>query len=327
MSDKSGSFMDTVQKTTGDVSNSVNAGLASAQKSASESYNSVQSNIDEFSKSTATATSDSGFLNANGLIAKFAFLVLAIIVFLFALNLGIRLIYYFMNPQSNTVYLINGMIDGTSGKVISQDPKVSSSVINRSNNQSTGIEFTWSVWLMLTGFPSNSTRAFTPIFVKGGGTYNSAGVSSISNGPGVYFSTGTTSTPNTIRILMDTVSTTAANKVAPSPDSIDISNIPINKWFHLAVRCQNKYLDVYMNGIVTYRKDLNNIPLQNYNNVDVCQNGGFIGKLADLVYYNRALNIIDINSIVYSGPNTKNAEPSKGLYGGSYLSTLWYPTS
>jgi hypothetical protein len=101
MSDKSGSFMDTVQKTTGDLSNSVNAGLASAQKSASESYANVQSNIDDFSKSSTTSTNDTGFLDANGLIAKFAFLVLAIIVFLVALNLGIRLIYYFMNPQSS----------------------------------------------------------------------------------------------------------------------------------------------------------------------------------------------------------------------------------
>lgn len=324
MSDKSGSFMDSFQKTTGDLSNSVNAGLASAQKSATESYANVQSNMDDFSKSAATATSDSGFLDANGLIAKFAFLVLAIIVFLVALNLGIRLIYYFMNPQSSYVYLIKGMKDGTRGTTISQDPSISTSIVNRSNNQTSGIEFTWSVWLMLTGFQINTTTAYQPIFVKGGGTYNSAGVSAISNGPGVYFSTGK---KNSIRILMDTVSTTTANEVAPSPNIIDIPNIPINKWFHLAVRCQNKYLDVYMNGIVAYRKDLNNIPLQNYNNVEVCQNGGFIGKISNLVYYNRSLNIIDINSIVYTGPDTTNAEPDIGVYGGEYLSTLWYPTS
>lgn len=327
MSDKSGSFMDSIQKSTGDLSNSVNAGLASAQKSATESYTNVQSKMDEFSKSAETSASDSGFLNSNGLIAKFAFLILAIIVFLVALNLGIRIIYYFMNPQSTYVYLLKGMIDGTNGKIISQDPTVNTSIVNRSTNQTTGIEFTWSVWLMLTGFQSNTTTNFQPIFVKGGGTYDATGISSVSNGPGVYFSTGKIGSPNAIRILMDTVSSATSLEIAPSSNIIDISNIPINKWFHLAVRCQNKYLDIYMNGIVAYRKELNNIPLQNYNDVDICRNGGFIGKIADLVYYNRSLNIIDINSIVYMGPDTTNANPTKGIYGGEYLSTLWYPTN
>jgi hypothetical protein len=306
-----------------DISKSTEAASSSfdnLQKSASD-------NMNQFSTAGSAAPgAKSDFLASNGLIAKFGFLILAIIVFLVLVNLGIRLLYYFINPKASKVKIINGMIDGNNLKVFTQDPATDSMIIYRSNDQTSGIEFSWSVWLMITGFPTetNTTAFFQPVFVKGGGTYNRAGVSAISNGPGVYISSGKIGSPNTIRILMDTVSEAASNSKLPSPEIIDISNVPINKWFSLIVRCQNKYLDAYINGIVVHRSNLLNVPLQNYNSVEVCGNGGFIGKLSDLTYFNRALNIIDINGIVYLGPDTKNADPSVGDYGGYYLSNLWY---
>jgi hypothetical protein len=322
MTEATTNILNSIKKTGSELSISISEGATNLQKSATDNYSSLQNKINEFSTSSTATSGDSGFFNANGMIAKFAFLVLAIIVFLIALNLGIRIIYFFMNPSSTYIYLVKGMIDGNYYTVISQDPKLSSDkLIMRSNNQTTGIEFTWSVWLRLDGITSSTsgTASYQPIFVKGSNTYNSTGVSSISNGPGVYFSR-----TNSLRIMMDTVSNTASQQTAPSPVIIDISNIPIKKWFHLIIRCQNKYLDVYVNGIVVYRTNLNNVPLQNYDNVNVCGNGGYTGKLSNLIYYNRALNIVDINGLVTSGPNTANAVPGDGNYGGDYLSTLWY---
>jgi hypothetical protein len=328
MAEQKNSMLDSITKGASDLTKNASDGLSSLQKSVTDTYSDTQTKINEFSSSAAAPGGESSFLNANGLIAKFAFLILIIIIFLIALNLGIRLIYYFMNPGSKWIYLLKGMIDGNNFTVISQDPNANTNIVTRSNNQTTGIEFTWAVWLKLDGFPtttSGTTQAYQPIFVKGGGQYNSKGVSAISNGPGVYFATGLNgSTPNTMRIMMDTVSNSSSQQNIPSPEIIDISNIPVKKWFHVAIRCQNKYLDVYVNGIVVYRSDLNNVPLQNYNNVEIGGNGGFIGKIADLLYYNRALNTIDINGLVSGGPNTTNASPSQGVYGGDYLSTLWY---
>jgi hypothetical protein len=285
--------------------------------------NSVSKGINEFYSPTnapaPAAIAETGFYDSNGIIAKFAFLVLVIILFLILLNLGIGLISYFLSSPKR-VYIINGMIDGNNMKIISQDPKVNNSpIIYRSNNEITGIEFTWSVWLRLDGLsPSNM---YQPIFVKGNSTYNSQGVSSISNGPGVYFSGNSN---NSLRIMMDTVSRPSANEKTPSTEIIDISNIPLKKWFHLAVRCQNKYVDAYINGLVVYRTNLVNVPLQNYDNIQVCGNSGFNGKLSNLIYYSRALNIVDINGLVSSGPNTKNADPGLGNFGTNYLSTQWY---
>ena len=331
---KGSQLTNTISEGTANLQKSAGDTFSNVKQSATDNYNSLQTKIDEFSSASAAPGGDSSFFSANGLIAKFAFLVLAIIIFLVALNLGIRIIYYFMKPSSSSIYLIDGMIDGNNYTLVSQDPAQSSKkLIMRSNNQTTGIEFTWSVWLRLDGFPSASTTTsqFLPVFVKGGATYNPTGVSSISNGPGVYFASGingASSTPtNSLHIMMDTVSNASSQKTVPTPEIIDISNIPIKKWFHLAVRCQNKYLDVYINGIVVFRTNLNNVPLQNYNNVEVCGNGGYNGKLSNLIYYNRALNIVDINGIVANGPNTKNAVPGDGNYGSNYLSTLWYPTN
>jgi len=323
-------ILNTIQQTTSNLTKSAGDTFNSLQKSTTETLNSVQSQISEFSSTTTDTVAKTGFLDANGLIAKFGFLILVIIIFLIMLNLGIRLIYYFTTPTSNWVYLIKGMIDGNNYRIISQDPAVTKDIVSRSNNQTTGIEFTWAVWLRLDGFPPPSVVAtHQPIFVKGGPGYNKmTGIMTVSNGPGVYFvngvknegfNTGLT-TQNTIEIIMDTVS----NVDKANTQTIRINNVPIQKWFHLCIRCENKYLDVYMNGIVSYRLALNNVPLQNYNNVEVCGNGGYNGKLSNLLYYNRALNIVDINGLVSSGPNTTNADANKGVYGGDYLSSLWY---
>lgn len=291
----------------------------------------VTQNVNDFSKPDSSAPSDSGattdFYNSNGIVAKFAFLVLVIFVFILLLRLGIRFLAYVLGP-SNKVVVVDGMIDGNSTKNISQDPKLTDSkVINRSNNESSGIEFTWSVWLRLDGFPANNTslksKSYLPIFVKGNDTYNSEGVATISNGPGVYFSSSE-SMPNTLHIMMDTASNASSMQPTPNTQVIDIPNIPIKKWFHLIIRCQNKYIDVYINGLVVYRTNLDNVPLQNYDNIQVCGNGGFTGKLSSLIYYRKALSIVDINSIVSSGPSTKNADKSDGNYGGYYLSNMWY---
>jgi len=310
----------------GDGFNDLQQNSSSMMNNAGESFNNFQNDIsnrlNQFSDTTNTAisgTTSSGFADSNGLIAKFAFFCLVVICFLIGLNLGIVVLSYFLKP-SNKVMIIDGMIDGGSKYTISQDANSNTSkLIRRSNNEKTGIEFSWCVWLRLDSVSNANT--YQPIFVKGDSPYNSQNISSISNGPGVYFA-GT----NSLHIMMDTVSKYAANEISPSTMIVDISNIPLKKWFHLVIRCQNKYLDIYINGLVVYRTNLINVPLQNYDNIRVCDSGGFIGKLSNLIYYNYALNTIDINGIANSGPNLTDADTANkfGTVGSSYLSTLWY---
>jgi hypothetical protein len=113
---------------------------------------------------------------------------------------------------------------------------------------------------------------------------------------------------------------------------VDISGIPINKWFNTTIRVENRVLDVYMNGVLTKRKDLETIPRQNFYSVFICQNGGFGGYLSDLRYFNKSLNVFEINSIVNSGPSLKFNSDSDAAYNKvpdnlHYLSHNWYSSN
>jgi len=275
--------------------------------------NNISNSIQEFSKQPS-APSD--FSYSNTMIAKFAFLIFAIIVFVFLINIGISLITYFTSPMSNP-YLIYGMMDGTNSTIIPQDPKNSTSIfVGRSNNQSTGAEFTWSVWLYVSDL-GNTKGSYNHIFSKGSNSFGSDNLASPNNAPGLYI----TPENNALYVIMDTVSGTDTNT------TFTIDNIPLNKWFNVILRLENMVLDAYINGVVTTRLAFQNTPKQNYNDVLVCQSGGFSGKLSNLRYYTYALNVFEINTLVYSGPNmtiSKSQSKNMSFANYSYLSSLWY---
>lgn len=254
------------------------------------------------------------FFDSNTIISKFVFLIFVLICFFLLLKLFISIIFFSVK-KSRSPFLISGLINGNNYYMIDQDPTKSTSVtIYRSNNEQTGMEFTWSVWLNINKV-SNDTTKYQHIFSKGGnGTVKADGIMSINNSPGVYILPN----QNTIRIMMNTVSTEPKYMT----EQLDIPNIPLGKWFHLAIRMQNKIMDVYINGIITKRLSFLNVPKQNYDNVFVCANGGFDGDLSDLRYFDKALNIFEINGILGNGPNMKSK--SKKMSNFDYLSTSWY---
>lgn len=107
-------------------------------------------------------------------------------------------------------------------------------------------------------------------------------------------------------------------------ESITIENIPMKKWVCCTIRVQQTTVDIYINGIMTQRKKLNNLPRQNYYDVKVGDsNDGFDGAISTLRYYSRALSYDDIQSVYGSGPNLKSLE-NHGLNAKDYLSINWY---
>jgi hypothetical protein len=299
-------------------STGVNYGQAVAERFGStvdNASNALSGTFNEFSSQATAATgATTDFLTANTIIAKFAFILLVLVVFLILFNLGVSIVGYFSEPSPDP-YIINGMIDGNFSKVVPQDPKQTNAIpIYRSNDQSKGMEFTWSSWLYLSDLGKEAGK-YQHVFSKGDGNIDSnTNLSTVNNGPGLYISP----MDNKLHIIMNTVSSTDPNT------TIDIDNIPIKKWFHVALRLQNTVMDVYVNGVVVNRLLLKNTPKQNYGNVYVCQNGGFSGKLSNLRYYSRALNVFEINNIVSSGPNMKVASDMNPIGGFDYLSTQWY---
>jgi hypothetical protein len=311
---------------------------ANIQENLSKGITTVTENIDtvkqnigntlnEFSsKDVVEASTD--FLESNSIIAKFAFLVLVIIGFMFILNLGIILIGYFTQP-SNNPYLIRGTISGNESATIQQDPKNSDSIIvKRSNNESKGIEFSWSVWLNITSVPDDEN--YHHVFSKGDLTKNTKGIYNI-NGPGLYLVRDPDNgTKANLKLIMDTVvnDTPSLDTIVPNT-FVDIKNIPLQKWFNVTFRVENKIMDVYVNGTISNRLVFESVPLQNYNDVQVCKDGGFTGKLSNLRYFNYSLNIFEINTLVLGGPDLKPGQISSNINkvsdpSFSYISNLWY---
>jgi len=273
-----------------------------------------------FGSSDVSGSKD--FLESNTLIAKTAFLLLVIILFFVLLRICISLLSWLLAPSQNMT-LVNGMADATLPIIISQDPSSQASMpIIRSINQSDGIEFTWSIWMFIKPVATSSTD-MSHIFSKG--LYNSGSIgacynksASSNNAPGLYLSGA-----NTLEVLMDTTTTPACNTATNAPIIID--NMPINKWFNVVIRLTNNVMDVYINGRLTQRKTFTDgVPNQNYDDVYICQNGGFNGYIADLKYYNSSIGTSEINSIVSSGPNTSINTSNLKNNMPPYLSGNWY---
>jgi len=297
----------------------------------------VQNTLGEFSQKGVVGASNE-FLESNGLFAKFAFIVLVLIIFLFLFKLGINLISYF-SQASNSPYIVKGLLEGTSGVTITQDPKDKNSVqILRSVNAMNGAEYTWSVWLYLqyNDKPESTTAAATAtkkekidtIFVKGPtNSFSDYGLNSV-NGPGLYIEKDSDGKGFiNVAYLMDDIVSNKVTKLSEITNKIYIKSLPLNKWVHLAFRLQNTVLDAYVNGVITQRLQLQNAPKQNFYDILVAP-GGFQGKLSNLQYFNRALNVFEINNIVMFGPNLKDSKHSKSAQNAtgnySYLNTSWY---
>ena len=309
------------------IQQNLNQGFETVSNNIESVKETVGNTLNEFSSKNAMDASTE-FLESNSIIAKFAFLVLVLIVFMFLLNIGMMLIGYFTQP-SNNPYLVKGTISGNESGIISQDPKNTNSVvIKRSNNENKGIELTWSIWLIISAVPNDDN--YRHIFSKGDLTKSANGIYNI-NGPGMYLVKDKNApTKANIRIVMDTVvsETPDANKFVENT-YVDVKNIPLNKWVNVTFRIENKIMDVYVNGTISNRLVFNNVPLQNYNDIHLCNDGGFTGKISNLRYFNYSLNIFEINTLVLGGPNLKPGQISSNINNVSdptfsYISNMWY---
>jgi hypothetical protein len=313
-----------IRQTIQPFAENVNNGVGGINETLNNVKTSVQNTLNDFSsKSAVDAGND--FLQSNSIISKFAFLILVLILFVFIFNLGVKLLGTLTKPTKSP-FIVKGMIPATKGIVITQDPNSTSSItVQRSNNNKTGIEFTWSVWLYVSG--NGNTATYSHVFNKGDGAWDSTtGISKVNNAPGLYLkNTSSAATAGTmaLHIVMDTEDIETQNAI----QTLDINEIPLQKWFNVCIRMQNVIMDVYVNGTNSGRLILPSVPRQNYNDINVCQNGGFSGNLSNLRYYDRALTAFEINGIVFSGPNLKTSTSvnnTTATNGTNYLSGLWY---
>ena len=275
--------------------------------------------LNEF-KAPDIVSGSKSFLDSNSYVAKTAFLILTVIVFVYLLRTCVAIMGFLFSPNSSP-YLVDGLIDGKVGNLrIPQDPSQANAVtIIRSKNDAGGIGITWSVWLYLKqNSKIDDGGKWRHVFNKGSkdaitATGDTKGIMYPNNGPGLYLKDDYSA----IRVVMSTFN---------NPNtSVDVENIPINKWFNVIIRVENTVLDVFMNGDLAQRLPLNSVPFQNYADVNVAINGGFNGVLSSLRYYNVALGTRAIANIVNEGPKLNVIGASGGAPGiMDYLSMRWF---
>ena len=257
------------------------------------------------------------FLSSNHLVARIAFVILVMFLFVILLRVGFTILNSILG-YSNEPVLLNGTVDAENLIVVAQNPNSTGAIpVLRSNNQNDGLEFTWSVWVWIKNPPLNSDPVARPnqykhIFSKGNDDIDTNGLATPNNAPGLYIS------PN-YRDLVVVMNTFDIIK-----EEIVISDIPIEKWINVIIRCNQHNVDVFINGTLTKSHILKGVPKQNYDNVYIGLNGGFSGKVSLLRYFAYAVGTNKIQSIVDNGPNLTAIDKNVMDTTANYLSFRWF---
>jgi hypothetical protein len=181
----------------------------------------------------------------------------AVTAVIFFVYMGLEILYSaYLNYGSARIEVYP--YTGNTNKVFTQDPSSTSAntlTLPLSDNQLTGIEFSYSTFVYISDNNSSAppTDTWKSLFYKG---YESSPFPLC--GPGVFVSTshGPNSSP-TLRVIMNTYDTWF--------NTIDVPEIPVNKWIHLALVLRKNALYIYVNGNLANKKSFNGtLPYQNY---------------------------------------------------------------
>jgi hypothetical protein len=245
--------------------------------------------------------------------------------------------------------LLDGMVAANKITKISVNPNTKNSVpIYRSINEDQGLEFTWNIWFFVDSVNENNP-SYSRIFSKGSENQSlKLNVPSscsddtcknvFNSSPGLFItqnkqndsifpnSVSPTLVSNHINLLLVINTFQPSQSNQSYAESITIENIPVQKWVCATIRVQQTTVDIYINGVMTQRKKLNNLPIQNYYDVLVGDNNnGFNGSIASLRYFNKAIGYDEIQNIFGKGPNLTSLEKSGILPNGvDYISMNWY---
>ena len=301
---------------------SISAGIKEKVSNVQRKVSNVGENPDIKVPLTKLGTMTQDFFSANTAISNFVTFMLCIILFVVIIQVGAKYVIYLFGPQYNP-YLINGMISANERKVISANPNISDAIpIYRSVNQDQGVEFSWNVWFIVQDVTNlTSPRNTATIFTKGQQQSNPYhGVS-----PGVFLFTPTVNGIKTNNLAVSIGTYDAGNSNSTVSEQIFIPDIPMKKWVCCTIRVQGTYVDVYINGVLTQRKILANLPNQNYGDTYIGDSvSGFTGYISSLRYYSYAISYEEIQSLFASGPSLIALQDNNLPGASDYLSMNWF---
>jgi len=201
--------------------------------------------------------------------------------------------------------------------------------IGFSENERTGIEFSYSFFLFVNPSTISGNDVLKHVFHKGYGCPWPL------MGPGVFIKGNT----NTMRVFMNTYKNPYTYA--------DVTNIPMQKWFHVVLNCYKGGLDIFINGGLANRvsfedtlayqnfQDIllfstanynrfsgNTIPALGDENFQI--EGSFSGSLSSLRYTRYALSVGEIQAFMREGPSTVIKQKKMVDPTSAYLADDWW---
>jgi hypothetical protein len=264
------------------------------------------------------------FVTGTGLLAQIIQYAILVLIVYFVLLAGSSIITMVETYSDATTMILPLLYD--SPKVIYQDPNQQGAItINPSVNAPGGLEFSYSCFLFIKGTTFQGTsNGLRHIFHKGSPVYKPLMC------PGVFVRNN----DNTLVVYMNNASAWNTN--------CEIPNLPINKWFHLAIVVRNMNTDIYLNGNVAHRMQLPAVPMQNFGDLYTFKPEAFTDQgsapsedvfnvvgaanayISRLQYSAYALNYEQIDKMMRDGPSTQLDSASQDL--PPYLTDSWWVT-
>ena len=214
---------------------------------------------------------------------------------------------------------------------VAQNPNVKGSKpTSLSDNERTGVEFSYSFYLYV--HPSTFRQEYGLLHLVHKGYSQPYPLM----GPGVFMRSDT----NTLRVYMNTFK--GWNQY------VEVQNIPVSKWVHITIVCQNHGLEVYINGNLSRKMSFDgHAPYQNYQDIicfsqrrmtltqskipSVDENGFDVfgamkGMMSRLTYFNYALAYGEIQQLMNEGPSSE-MDSSMVDDKPPYLADTWWSQS
>lgn len=256
---------------------------------------------------------------------------LTLLVILYMVLLFIEVIYKYINRLSinRKVLLANTYNIDDKSITIPQNPNMrGNQYVSPSNNERSGIEFSYTFYLNVNPSAFRQEYGLCHIFHKG---YSSQFPLLA---PGVYMRSDT----NTLRVYMNSYKTWN--------NFIEVENIPIGKWVHIALVVSENSLEIYINGNLTKKLPFDGFaPYQNYQDIQCFSQrritmrktmipsvddngfdvfGAMKGQISRLNYFSYALCYAEIQQLMNEGPSSKLDSALATGNVPPYLNDTWW---
>ena len=265
-----------------------------------------------------------------GIISQVLF-ALVLVIALYLVLLFIEIIYKYINRLSMNRTQLLPYTYNLEDKAINipQDPNVKGSKpVHLSDNERSGVEFSYTFYLNVSPAAFRQEYGLNHIFHKGFSSQFPL------LAPGVYMRSDT----NTLRVYMNTYKTWN--------NYVEVENIPVGKWVHIAIVCSENSLEIYINGNLAKKLPFDGFaPYQNFE--DICcfsqrritmkhsivpstdENGFDVfgcmkGQLSRLNYFSYALCYAEINQLMNEGPSSKMDSAVTTTNIPPYLDDTWW---